>query len=68
VFHYWVLTISDVFFLVIYANPAGFRAPPLIEGCGLRFEGVGWMWEGTRMLGETRDKGDLSGASRRVSK
>ena len=54
-------------FLLIYANPAGFRAPPLIEGCGLRFEGVGRMWEGTRTVGETRDEGDPSGASQRVS-
>ena len=55
-------------FLRIYVNPAGFRAPPLIEGCGLRFEGVGRMWEGTRTVGETRDEGDLSGASGKVSK
>ena len=55
-------------FLQIFANPAGFRAPPLIEGCGLRFEGVGRIWEGTRTVGETRDEGDPSGASGMVSK
>jgi len=30
--------------------------------------GVGRMWEGTRTVGETRDEGDPSGASQRVSK
>ena len=50
-------------FLLIYANSAGFRAPPPIEGCGLHFEGVGRMWEGTRTIGETRAKGDPAGAS-----
>ena len=55
-------------FLVIYANHAGFRAPPLIEGCGLRFEGMGRIWEGMRTLWETRDEGDPSGAWGKVSK
>ena len=41
-------------FLLIYANSAGFRAPPPIEGCGLHFEGVGRMWEGMRTIGETQ--------------
>ena len=53
--------------MLIHANPAGFQAPPLIEGCGLCFEGAGKMWEGTRTVGETRDEGDPSGALRRVS-
>ena len=58
-------------FLFIYMNSSGFRAPPLLEGCGLRFEGVGqvgWMWEGTRTIEATRDKGDPAGASRTVLK
>ena len=50
-------------FLLIYANSTGFRAPPLIEGRGLRYEGLERMWEGTRTIGETRDKGDPAGAS-----
>jgi len=45
-------------FLRIFGKQAGFRAPPLIEGCGLRFEGAGRIWEGTRTVGETRDEGD----------
>jgi hypothetical protein len=53
--------------LVIYVNHAGFRAPPIIEGCGLRFEGAGWMWKGTRTRGETLDEGDPAGALRKVS-
>jgi hypothetical protein len=57
-----------VIFLGIYANYAGFRAPPLIEGCGLYFEGTGRMWKGARMIGETRDEGDPAGASWMVSK
>jgi len=55
-------------FLVIYATHVDFRAPPLTEGCELCFEGVGRMWEGTRMIGETRDEGDPAGASRTVLK
>jgi len=47
---------------------AKFRAPPLVEGCGLRFEGTGWMWKGTRTGEETLYEGDLSGVSGRVSK
>jgi len=35
-----------------YANHAGFRAPTLIKGCRLHFEGAGQMWKGTR--GETQ--------------
>ena len=45
-----------------------FEPSPLIEGCELRFEGVGRIWEAMRMIGETRDKGDPSGALGKVSK
>ena len=60
--------IYDLFFTNIGDFFADFRAPPLVEGCGLRFEGVGRMWESIRTLGETRDEGDPAGAPRTVLK
>jgi hypothetical protein len=35
-----------------------FEPLPSSEGCGLRFEGTGRMWKGTRTVGEIRDEGD----------
>jgi len=43
---------------VIFREPSRFSSPSPHWGMwATRFEGVGRMWEGTRTLGETRDKG-----------
>lgn len=70
-----LLTIPDVFFhqyrcffCSFMRTMPVFESPPLIAGCGRRFEGAGRMWKGTRILEETHDEADPSGASERVSK
>jgi len=51
--------------MLIYTNRTISRAPLLTERCGLRFEGAGRIWKGTRTIVETLDDGDPLGASRK---